>query len=115
MIHHIMLGKISIASRISANTEYLNDGNSILYSNDEELLEILKDIDNGGINENDYKDVIKECQNENFRFLFFFLLHPGLFATVQPVLNQVIQLFLSERFCNQINVSLLLFRMKDRG
>ena len=48
-------------------------------------------------------------------FLKGALLHPGLFATVQPVLNQVIQLFLSERFCNQINVSPLLFRMKDRG
>jgi len=46
MVHHIMLGKISLASDIDANRELLeNKVNSILYSGEEELMKILRDID----------------------------------------------------------------------
>ena len=65
MIHHIMLGKSTIATNIPANTEILkNEYNSLLYSNEEELITILKGIDGGRIEEEDLKKGILESQEE---------------------------------------------------
>lgn len=65
MIHHIMLGKISLASDISANREILKNGyNSILYKSEEELNKILRDIDNGNINVELFDKGIKETKGE---------------------------------------------------
>jgi len=65
MIHHVMLGKVSLASDIPANTEILVDGyNSVLYENEKDLINILKDIDEGNIIEEDFKKGIMETQKK---------------------------------------------------
>lgn len=65
MIHHAMLGKVSLASDISANTEILVDGyNSVLYKDSKDLVNILKDIDEGNIKESDFKKGISETQKK---------------------------------------------------
>ncbi|MGI6423152.1 MAG: glycosyltransferase [Candidatus Dojkabacteria bacterium] len=65
MIHHIMLGKPSIATDISANTEILKNGyNSLLYSTEKELITILKEIDGGKIEGRDLEKGILESQEE---------------------------------------------------
>ncbi len=65
MIHHIMLSRPSLATNISANTEVLKDRyNSVLYSNEAELEEILKDIDSGKLNGQSLKKGIDETQDE---------------------------------------------------
>jgi ubiquinone/menaquinone biosynthesis C-methylase UbiE len=65
MIHHIMLGKVSLATDIPANTEILKDGyNSVLYSSDQELEKILKDIDSGKVKGSSFEKGIKEAQKE---------------------------------------------------
>jgi glycosyltransferase involved in cell wall biosynthesis len=65
MIHHIMLGKASLATNISANTEVLkNEYNSLLYSNKKELVGILKGIDTGEIVEEDLEKGILQSQKE---------------------------------------------------
>jgi glycosyltransferase involved in cell wall biosynthesis len=46
MIHHIMLGVPTLATDIEANRESLENGvNAILYKNDQELTDILRNID----------------------------------------------------------------------
>jgi len=65
MIHHVMLGKVSLATDIPANTEILKDGyNSVLYSNEKELVNILKDIDCDTLREESFSKGIKETQKE---------------------------------------------------
>ena len=60
-----MLGKVSLATNIPANTEILKDGyNSVLYSNEKELIKILKDIDSGILREGSFSEGIKETQKE---------------------------------------------------
>ncbi len=63
MIHHIMLGKVSVASNIPANTEILKDGyNSVLYKDGKDLEGILRDIDERNIQGGDFKSGIEETQ-----------------------------------------------------
>jgi glycosyltransferase involved in cell wall biosynthesis len=65
MIHHLMLGKISLATDIPANRELLRDGyNSILYSSKKELMKILKDIDGGKLKTKRLEEGIKETQEK---------------------------------------------------
>lgn len=65
MVHHIMLGKVSLATDIPANKELLRNGyNSILYSDDEQLMKILKNIDNGKLNIHKFDKGIKETQKK---------------------------------------------------
>lgn len=46
MIHHLMLGKVSLASDIPANQESLKDGyNAIMYKNSAELVDVLNSIE----------------------------------------------------------------------
>lgn len=65
MIHHIMLGKCSLASNISANTEVLKDGyNSVLYNSEKDLEDILKDIDGENMTGKDLDIGIVETQKK---------------------------------------------------
>lgn len=58
-----MLGKVSLATNISANTEILKDRyNSVLYSSDKELEKILKDIDSGKLKSGSFEKGIKDTQ-----------------------------------------------------
>ena len=51
MVHHIMLGKASLATDIPANKELLKDGyNAVLYLDDIELMKILRNINNERLN-----------------------------------------------------------------
>lgn len=63
MIHHIMLGKVSLATDIPANQELLKNGyNGILYSSEKELIKILDDISKEKINMQKLQKGIKETQ-----------------------------------------------------
>lgn len=63
MVHHIMIGKVSLATNIPANKELLKDGyNSILYSSDNQLIKILKDLDKGKLKTKKLEKGIKETQ-----------------------------------------------------
>ena len=65
MIHHIMLDKVSLASDISANTEVLKNGyNAVLYKDNKELGNILREIDEGNLNNTKFTEGIQNTQKE---------------------------------------------------
>lgn len=63
MVHHIMLGKISLATDIEANRELLKDGyNAILYKDNKQLDGILRKLDEGYNPEKEMRRGIIETQ-----------------------------------------------------
>jgi glycosyltransferase involved in cell wall biosynthesis len=63
IVHHVMLGKISLATDIEANRELLKNGyNAILYKNNKELDKVLKKLDEGYNPEEEMQEGIKETQ-----------------------------------------------------
>lgn len=76
IVHHVMLGKISLATNIEANRELLKDGyNALLYKDDKELDKILRKIDKGYNPEKEMKKGIEETQKstrEIWEYRYFF-------------------------------------------
>jgi hypothetical protein len=63
IVHHVMLGKLSLASDISANRELLVDNkNALLYNSSKELIKKLEMIEKDPLIENKFEDGILETQ-----------------------------------------------------
>lgn len=74
-LNHVMLDVVSLATNITANTEVLTNGsNGILYTEKDQLIKILDNIDEKGIDMGKFKKGLKIARDEilkNWEYKYF--------------------------------------------